>query len=271
MTRLRHLAILLLRASLLVAALASVGCGKTISRTASEQLLTSDAVDRSIQAIDFGYLAGEKVFLDTQYLNHVKAAGFVNADYIVSSLRQQVTAAGCLLQDSKEQADYVLEARCGALGNDANEIVYGVPSTDAVGQTAAIFANAPVPPVLPEISLAKVNRQMGAAKVAVFAYHRETRERVWQSGIVQSTSTARDTWVLGAGPFQRGTIYKQAKFAGKGFGLHNLITGSKPETPRVPYDDQVTFAKPFPEPVEEVPTAVVDGGNQKPGKGASAN
>ncbi len=54
-----------------------------------------------------------------------------------------------------------------------------------------------------------------AAKVSVFAYDRETREPLWQSGIAQAGSSARDTWILGVGPLQYGTIYNGTRFAGK--------------------------------------------------------
>ena len=45
-----------------------------------------------------------------------------------------------------------------------------------------------------------------AAKIAAFAYDRETRTPLWQSGVNSSLATAKDTWVLGVGPFQGGTI-----------------------------------------------------------------
>ena len=48
------------------------GCGSTTTRTATEQLLMSDAVDQAISQIDFQSLRGQKVFLDTLYLHSVK-------------------------------------------------------------------------------------------------------------------------------------------------------------------------------------------------------
>ena len=72
-----------------------------------------------------------------------------------------------------------------------------------------------MPAAIPEIPFAKRRDQRGVAKVAVFAYRRDTGEPVWQSGIVVNTSTANDIWVFGAGPFQRGTIYEREEFSGK--------------------------------------------------------
>ena len=48
------------------------GCGTTKTRNATEQLLISDAVDRSIAVIDFAPLAGKTVYFDTKYLVTVK-------------------------------------------------------------------------------------------------------------------------------------------------------------------------------------------------------
>ncbi|MCA9246652.1 MAG: hypothetical protein KDA42_06035, partial [Planctomycetales bacterium] len=53
------------------------GCGTTRQNSATEQLLLSDAVDRSVARIDFAPLTGKKVYLDTQYVQPVKQGGFV--------------------------------------------------------------------------------------------------------------------------------------------------------------------------------------------------
>ena len=220
------------------------GCGTTKSQTATEQLLVSDAVDRSISVIDFRALAGRKVFFDTQYIETVKGAGFVNSDYIISSLRQQMFAANLLLQEKAEEADYVVEARVGALGMDSHDVVYGVPASNGISSAATLVPNAPNLPAIPEIALAKRNEQLGAAKVGVFAYDRRTREAVWQSGISRANSTARDVWVFGAGPFQRGTIYDGTQFAGSDLPLpawedSNMAT--EPKEAVVSYTEEAVF------------------------------
>lgn len=191
-----------------------MGCGTTTQRLATEQLLISDAVDQAISQIDFRYLEGRKVFVDTLYLRSVKGVGFVNSDYIISSLRQQLTAANCLIQDDRESADVIVEPRVGALGTDGHEVVYGLPQSAAITSAAAIFSGSAIPPI-PEVSVGKLNAQSGVAKVIVFAYDSQTREPVWQSGIAKSESTSSNSWFLGAGPFQKGSIYEGRRFAGQ--------------------------------------------------------
>ncbi len=201
--------------AVLAALLVSIaGCGSTTQRLGTEQLLMSDAVDLSIAQLDFRPLQARKVYLDSTYLQSIKGIGFVNAPYIISSLRQQLTAAGCLLQDGRDDADIIVEARVGALGTDGHEITYGLPKNNLLSSAAAVIPNAPVLGTVPEISAARVEAQSGIAKVLVFAYDRETRHPIWQSGVAKAESTSRNSWVLGAGPFQRGTVHRGTRFAG---------------------------------------------------------
>ncbi|MBI3839496.1 MAG: hypothetical protein HY288_16370, partial [Planctomycetia bacterium] len=68
---------------------------------------------------------------------------------------------------------------------------------------------------IPEIALVKRTNQQGVCKIAAFAYDRMSGRPVWQSGNRKIASRAKDIWVLGAGPFQRGTIYDGTAFAGE--------------------------------------------------------
>ena len=210
----------LLRAALCLAAACAAGCGSTKGRVATEQLLASDAVDQAVSRIDFRPLAGRMVFLDTKYLRAAstrtnRAIGFVDENYVTSSLRQQMIACGCLLQDTVDAADVVVEARLGTLGTDSREIVYGLPANNALAAAAtALSPTTPSIPAIPEISLARRDDQLAAAKIAAFAYERETRQPVWQSGLAVARSNAKDSYFLGAGPFQRGTIYEGVRYTG---------------------------------------------------------
>jgi hypothetical protein len=187
-----------------------VGCGATRStdtlRTATEQLLISDAIDRAVESMNLKPLAGQTVFLDDS-----KVTDTVDRNYYISTLRQQLLANGCDLRDKREDADFVVEARAGAVGTDRNDLLFGIPSTTL----PAIPLVQPAPAAIPEIPIAKRRDQRGVAKIAVFAYHRATGTPVWQSGIVRQESSANDVWIFGAGPFQRGTIYDGPAFAGK--------------------------------------------------------
>jgi hypothetical protein len=208
------------------------GCGTTKSVTATEQLLMSDAVDSTIAKMDFRPLTGYKIFLDTTYVTPAGKAipgvpmqfNLVNSDYVISALRQQITAAGCMLVDNKDIAEIICEARCGALGTDGHNVTYGIPASNLLSSASSMIAAGPQLPMIPEISFAKREMKSAAAKIAVFAYDRESREPLWQSGIAQAGSSARDTWLMGIGPIQYGTIYNGTRFAGKRVGKKNLVS-----------------------------------------------
>jgi hypothetical protein len=188
-------------------ALALAGCGTTrltdTQRTATEQLLISNAIDMSVSQVDFTPLAGATVFFDAQFLE-----GTVDRGYLVSSLRQHLLASGCLLQEERGKAEFVVEARAGAIGTDRHQLLVGVPAMNVPSVVPG------QPSQIPEIPFAKKTDQRGAAKIAVFAYNRVSGQPVLQSGTLQALSSAKDLWVLGAGPFSNGSIRKKKQFAG---------------------------------------------------------
>jgi hypothetical protein len=200
----------------------ALGCGTTrtsdTTRTATEQLLTSNAIDKSVDRLDFHSLSGKPIFFDTQYLD-----GCVDKGYLVSSIRQQLLASGCLLMEEKARATYVIEARAGAVGTDQHQTLIGIPQM----QMPAMVPGAPS--ALPEIPLAKKSNQLGVAKIALFAYNRQTGQAIMQSGMMESTSTAKEVWFLGAGPFQNGTIRRGMVFAGE--SIPSVVHGAPVETP----------------------------------------
>jgi hypothetical protein len=227
---------------LLVVPLAG-GCGTTrvtdTARTATEQLLISKAVDEAVCGLDFRPLAGKTVFFDSCYLD-----GTVDQKYLISSLRQHLLASGALLQEERTKATYVVEARAGAIGTDRNGVLVGVPQ-----MTVPTFIPGQ-PSQIPEIPLAKTTDLKGVAKVAVFAYNRTTGRPVMQSGVVQTSSTATDTWLLGMGPFQRGNIRDRTEFAGAPlhlplFGEHEVDVA---ETATVPVIQAASWTEPTPSP-----------------------
>lgn len=220
-----------------------LGCGTTrwsdTARTATEQLLISNAIDRAVSEFDFAVLAGKEVFFDASYLR-----GTTDENYIVSSLRQHMLANGCILRESKEQAEYVIEARSGGVGTDRSDLLFGVPSVSVPS-----VPGVPLPSTIPEIPFAKSTNQKAVAKIAVFAYNRETGRPVLQSGVAPITSTAKNSWIFGAGPFQRGTVYEGTKFAGD--KLRVPIIGGRTENRSKTASITVTAPFVFPENVQD--------------------
>jgi hypothetical protein len=188
----------------------SAGCGMTRStdsaRTATEQLLISDAIDQAVESVDFQPLVGQTVYLDDSRLAEV-----VDRDYLASTLRQHLLASGCTIKDQRGDADFIVEARAGAIGTDRNDLLFGIPATNV----PQILPLQGVPTAIPEVPLAKRRDQRGIAKISLFAYHRESGLPVWQSGLSMHESSSNDVWLFGAGPFQYGSIQQSPSRSGK--------------------------------------------------------
>lgn len=256
--------------SLLLMLALACGCGTTnwsdTARTATEQLLITDAMDRAISQIDFEILAGKDVYFDPQFLK-----GTTDENYLVSSLRQHLMASGVVLKESKDEAMYIVEARVGANGTDRHSLLFGIP---AVNLPMTAFPGVPVgtPSALPEIALAKDTNQKAVSKVAVFAYNRVTGMPVWQSGVASARSDANAKWVLGAGPFQKGTIYDGTKFAGGQLDIP-LVTGPDQKGPtheNIPVTAEAIFPESVPILVEADDHRDQASTGQKPADGSVA-
>jgi hypothetical protein len=243
------------------------GCGTTrvtsTQRTATEQLLVSNAIDQSVSQLDFRVLAGKPIYFDAQYLGPGADHG-----YVVSSLRQHLLACGCLLQEDRSHAMYVVEARSGGIGTDLHEVLLGVPQMNVPSLLPG------QPSMIPEIPFAKKTDQKGVAKIAVFAYNRCTGRPVWQSGVVQSDSTSKDTWVLGAGPFRRGTIGEATEIAGQHVAIPLLSgkEGSKEEVPVLAVTRPAAWEEPdsLPEPIRTASGSTAAEPSKAPGPVALA-
>jgi hypothetical protein len=218
-------------AAVVFCALLIAGCGTTkwsdSPRTATEQLLVSDAIDRAITQIDFEVLADKNVYLDTRFI--ITA---LDQNYVISTLRQHMLASGCVIKDKPEEATYVVEVRTGSLGTNRQDLLFGVPATTL--PTAGLLPVGAA--AIPEIAILKRTNQQGVCKIAVFAYDRMTGRPVWQSGNRKVASRAKDVWVAGAGPFQRGTIYDGTAFAGEQFAVP-LVKGKKSKQAKQPAEE----------------------------------
>jgi hypothetical protein len=225
----------------------AAGCGTTrmtdTTRAATEMLLVSQAADNAVAQIDFTPLANRTVFLDASSISEQHV---IDKGYLVSLVKQQLAAAGALVQEEKPRAEFVVELRSGGLGTDRHSMLLGTPAVQLPSVVPGLPTN------VPEIALMKKNDQRGVAKIAVFAYCRTTGRALWQSGTVQATSEVKDTWVFGAGPFSRGSIRKRTELAGQPLPeIPTDIFGGTTPIQRDPLGEQFfpNYAAPAPPPV----------------------
>lgn len=197
--------------------------------------MISDAIDRSVQSLNLRPLAGQTVFLDDS-----KLADVVDRYYLVSTLRQHLLATGCVLKDEREAADFIVEARAGAVGTDRSDLLFGIPATNV----PQILPFQTMPAAIPEVPLAKRRDQRGIAKISLFAYHQPSGQPVWQSGLAIQESSSNDVWIFGAGPFQNGTIHEGPLFAGRTIDPDLEEESSPNRRSGVNLAQEATFASP---------------------------
>ena len=228
--------------------LVASGCGTSkwtdTGRSATEQLLVTDAMDRAVSHMDVRALSERTIYLDTDPLKKM-----TDCDYLISCLRQHMIANGCIIKEKKEEADYIVEVRAGAVGTDRHDLLYGVPAITV----PSVVTLSGIPSQIPEMPVVKKTDQRAVVKLSMFAYNRETGRPLWQSGSDPQESKAKATWVLGAGPFQRGTIYDGTEFAGDRLDIP-LIDIHGPTENHVSVADEAYFV----EPVEAAPEGKVE-------------
>lgn len=221
------------------------GCGtmktSNTSRTSTEQLLISDAIDKAVDQLDFRVLAGKKVYLNTTALTSV-----TDTNYLASSIRQQLLASGAMLKEEKKEAEFIVEVRSGGIGTDENDIIYGIPKT-----TMPTFVSSGTV-TIPEIAIAKKVAQNANAKIAVFAYNRETGVPLWQSGTSQTSSRIKNVWFLGGGPYRSGDIIDRPEFASQAVDIPLAdLWESKKDASNITLKDQAYFVQNDPEKSEK--------------------
>lgn len=176
-----------------LAAASASGCTSTkqsnTARTATEQLLIANAVDQSLDKVDFSPLADSNVFVEEKYLD------CVDKGYVVGSLRHRLLRHGAALVAKPEEADVILEVRTGAVGTDLSSSFMGMPEITLPGMLS-----------IPEVKLISRDAQKAAAKIGLVAYDAKTKRLLGEGGISSSFADDTNTFVLGMGPVQHGTL-----------------------------------------------------------------
>ncbi|MBX3435967.1 MAG: hypothetical protein KF861_00530 [Planctomycetaceae bacterium] len=182
----------------LIPALAGLIAGCTHSqksntaRTGMEQLLISNAIDQSLDKVNFQPFGGYAVFLEEKYADSVDKA------YLVGSVRHRMLASGARLVDKADDAEVIVELRSGGVGTDASQSFIGIPEVTVPGMLT-----------LPEVRFVERTAQSGTAKVGLVAYDAKTKQVLGHGGTSLSKSSDHNWFVAGMGPFQEGSVKRE--------------------------------------------------------------
>jgi hypothetical protein len=152
------------------------------ARTATEQLLISQAADQAADQINLDIKPGTKVFVDASNFDGT------DAKYAIALLRERVLRLGGALVADRGASDTVVEIRSGALSIDKSEMLVGIPHFDIPIPLAG-------PLGFPEIALYKKAQQQGVAKFAAVAYNTKDGRAQSMSGAQFGASHTTD-WVV---------------------------------------------------------------------------
>lgn len=176
----------------------SVGCSSLkrsdTARTGREQMLISNAVDQSLNKVDFDSFRGRAVLVEDKYLD------CVDKGYLTASIRHRIARAGGTIAPKIDDADIVLEIRSGGLGTDTADSFLGTPAIAMPGMVS-----------IPEIKLVSKTHQSATAKIGLAAYDAKTMRLLGDGGTSLSMSTDNNWHVLGVGPYQDGSIHREIK------------------------------------------------------------
>jgi hypothetical protein len=162
------------------------------SRTGLEQLLISNAIDQSLQKVDFRPIAGAKVHLKSDLLD------CVDKNYAILATKSMLLANQCTVVDSADDAEVQLEIASGGVGTDRTELVVGTPEIP-LGLMGSV----------PKINFYERNKAMGTAKLAIVATDVKTKQPVINSGYSLARSDHQHWTTMGMGPVYSGSVAQQ--------------------------------------------------------------
>jgi hypothetical protein len=147
----------------------------TTARTATEQLLISTAADHALQRTGLDMFDSRKVYLDATYFDSY------DSKYVLGTIRDAISRAGAILENTASNSDIVIEARSGALAIDQSDTMFGIPSFGIPVPLAGTLQT-------PEVAFYKSERQRSTAKFALLAVARDTGAHVYSTGPLDGSS-----------------------------------------------------------------------------------
>jgi len=172
--------------------LALAGCaisaGKvTVPLTATQQILLTEAIERSLDGLVWPDVKGKSVVVHSASPGEATVVpGRANDDYLRSSVERRLLLNGARIVEDDAAADYVLLALAGATGLNRSARLLGI-----LGAGGGF-----IPVLLPEIVLYKSLREDGFAKTEILLSNAKAGGVVHQSGPAAGKTYARSRVLL---------------------------------------------------------------------------
>jgi len=190
-------------AVMLIVLFAVAGCGSFREtfppRSASEQLLISEAVDAAVAEMPTDWMTRSAVYIETANLDAY------DQFYLVQKLRNTVLENGGSLSPDREAADVVLEVASGGLSVDKGEWLLGIPELPL----PIPFADETLK--LPEFPLFKLVSYAGKAKLISTAVEAGSGRPHRQLPVCYGRARHRLWWAFIVGPFTWSDLPKEVR------------------------------------------------------------
>ena len=136
------------------------------ARSATEQLLLTESVERAVDALELPAVAGRKVALE------IESLAPEDAKYLEAVTLIRLQNAGARMVPADE-AELVLKMRAGALGTVSRQLLFGIPPVPVPNSITTV----------PGLPIYTVSKQRGYTKLRLVTYD-DTGRLVAESGPV---------------------------------------------------------------------------------------
>ena len=188
-TRFAEVFVILLAACLLSACAPTRDTSKSL-RSATEQLLLSQAVERSLEEVTVPMLKDATVALEVAGLTSDQ---FYVRDAVAAHLAGKV---GAKIRSHQADAKYLVRVMVQALGTELDQSFFGMPQVEG----------GLIPIALPELPLYKFVRQVGYVRYALHVYDIATGQLALATPWFTKTAASRQYTVLFFFTFRTSTL-----------------------------------------------------------------
>lgn len=174
-----------MRLAVLMTAPLAFACATTdrisLPRTASEQIISTEAIDRSLAQIRWPELAGKRLLVQ------VGGTQELDRDYLLRSVEILIAERGGIVVYDEDDAQYEVNVVVGAAGIDVEGRFFGVR-----GSAGSLL----IPFTIPELALYKTTRLDGFVKTEIAVLDPKQGGVVHRSGPTYGTTYSRSRTIL---------------------------------------------------------------------------
>jgi hypothetical protein len=161
--------------------LGAIGCASTSRvsspRTAWEQILSTEAIDRAMAQLEWPELPGRTVFVALGAPDE-GATSPSDREYLQRNIQVALADHGALIVTELDEAELILTVLVGAMGLDIGQRFFGVKGT----------AGGFIPITIPELAFFKRVRREGFAKTEIALVDHKNGAVIHRSGPVQGSA-----------------------------------------------------------------------------------